>query len=157
MHPYLLILAFFSGGLLFVALGYGLSRVLQTQKPNPQKLAFYECGEEPSVGKGSRFNLRFFLPAVLFLLFEIEIVLVAPVVLARLHPAEGADPIGWNALIRWEVLLFLVVLFFAYALALGRGYLNWEKPEIKPPDFQGPVPDFAYEQYNLEQENARLM
>jgi len=155
MHAYLLLLSFFSGGFLFIGLGYGLSRLLQTQKPNPQKLAFYECGEEPSEGKGARFNFRYFLPAVLFLLFEIEIVLLAPVLLARFHPPEGNSPQGWEFLVRWELLVFALLLSAGYIFALSGGYLSWEKPEIEPPVFNGPVPDFAYEQYNLEQERAR--
>lgn len=154
MHPYLLLLSFFSGGFLFIAMGYGMSRLLQTQKPNPQKLTFYECGEEPSEGKGARFNFRYFLPAVLFLLFEIEIVLLAPVLLARFHPLEGTSPRVWEFLIRWELLVFALVLFAGYIFALSRGYLFWEKPEIETPVFNGPVPDFAYEQYNLEQERT---
>jgi NADH-quinone oxidoreductase subunit A len=152
MHPYLSLLSFFFGGLIFIGLGYGVSRLLQTQKPNPQKLAFYECGEEPSPGRGVRFNIRYFLPAVLFLLFEVEIVLMAPVLLARFHPAENGNAMDWQEMIRWESLAFAGLLGVGFVIALARGYFNWEKPEIKGPDFEGPLPDFAYEQYNLEQE-----
>jgi len=156
MHAYLLIISFATGGLLFIGLGYTVSRLLQVQKPNPQKLAFYECGEEPSLGKGARFNFRYFLPSVLFLLFEIEVVLLAPVLLARFHPAEGFNAHEWELLIRWELIVFAVILFLGYLFSLSAGYLNWEKPELKPPVFNGPVPDFAYEQYNLEQEKERV-
>jgi NADH-quinone oxidoreductase subunit A len=144
------LLVFFSGGFLFIGLGFGLSLLLQKQKPNAQKLSFYECGEEPGP-VGSRFNLRFFLPALVFVLMEVEIVLLAPVLLNR-SGLKGFSQQEGNLLIRTEALIFLIILGAGFMLALGKKYFEWEKPVVKHPVFHGPVPDFAYEQYNLDRE-----
>lgn len=144
---FLPILVFFCGGLLFIGLGFGVSILLQTRKPNPEKLSFYECGEEAGP-VGSRFNIRFFLPAVVFVLMEVEIVLLAPVLLNRFG-LSGLNKAESEALVRTEVLIFLLILGAGFLLALGRRFFDWDRPEKKIPDFQGPVPDFAYEQYNL--------
>lgn len=152
MHPYLPVLVFFLGGLAFVGIGFGVSKLLQKANPGEEKGTFYESGEEPAPGRGARFNIRYFLPAALFLLFEVEMVLLAPVLLSRKSPPEGQRPGDWEWLVRWEVLGFVILLLGGFLWALGSGYFQWDKPEIKAPDFNGPVPDFVYEQYNLDQE-----
>ena len=144
---YLPLLVFFAGGLVFVGLGFGLSWLLQTRKPNPEKLSFYECGEEAGP-LGSRFNLRFFLPAIVFLLMEVEIVLMAPVFLNRFDFSDAAG----KQIMKTELLLFILILAAGFLLALGKGFFEWQKPSQKAPAFQGPVPDFMYEQYNLYRE-----
>jgi NADH-quinone oxidoreductase subunit A len=147
---YLPVLVFFCGGFLFIGLGFGLSLLLQKQKPNPEKLSFYECGEEPGP-TGSRFNLRFFLPAMVFVLMEVELALLAPVLLNRFG-IEGIGQEESKGLLKTEVLIFLLILGAGFLLALGKKYFDWQRPETMVPSFQGPVPDFAYEQYNLDRE-----
>jgi NADH-quinone oxidoreductase subunit A len=149
---YILILAFFSGALVFVAVGFGLSRLLQSQKPNSQKISPYECGEESMPMEKTSFHFRYYLPAIIFLLFEVEIVVMAPVLLAQTEIPENFNQNGWQFLLKTESILFLVILVTGYALALSLKYLDWDKPEIKPIVFEGPIPDFAYEQFNIEQE-----
>jgi NADH-quinone oxidoreductase subunit A len=96
---YILILAFFSGALVFVAVGYGLSRLLQSQKPNSQKLSPYECGEDGVPMEKTSFQFRYYLPAILFLLFEVEIVLMAPVLLAQNEVPENFTLNNWHFLL----------------------------------------------------------
>jgi len=149
---YILVLAFFLGAVLFVAVGYGISRLLQNQKPNSQKLSPYECGEESTQMGKTSFHFRYYLPAIIFLLFAVEIVLIAPVLLAQNAIPESFTIKEWHFLLKSESLLFMLVLVTGYALALSLKYLDWDKPTIKPLIFEGPVPDFAYEQFNIEQE-----
>jgi NADH-quinone oxidoreductase subunit A len=152
MEPYFLpMFVFFCGGLLFIGLGFGFSLLLQTRKPNPEKLSFYECGEDAGP-TGSRFNLRFFLPALVFVLMEVEIVLLAPVLLNRFDRTLGKTAEESEGLLRMEVLIFLLILGAGFMLALGKRYFDWQRPEGKTLSFQGPVPDFAYEQYNLDRQ-----
>jgi NADH:ubiquinone oxidoreductase subunit 3 (subunit A) len=98
------------------------------------------------------FHFRYYLPAIIFLLFEVEIVVMAPVLLAQTEIPENFNQNGWQFLLKTESILFLVILVTGYALALSLKYLDWDKPEIKPIVFEGPIPDFAYEQFNIEQE-----
>jgi len=149
---YVLLLSFFVGGLLFVGIGYLLSRLLQTQKPNSQKLSSYECGEDGIPLRNTSFHFRYYLPAVIFLLFEVEIVLMAPVLLAQEAVPAFWSLSNWQFLLKCEALLFFVILATGYAFAASRKYLDWEKPVQKPIVFEVPIPDFAYEQYNIEQE-----
>lgn len=142
------LLVFFSGGILFIAIGFGISLLLQRRKPNSQKSTFYECGEDAGPA-GSQFNLRFGLAALVFVLMEVEIVLLAPVLLNRFEITAGGRAES-ESLLKTEILIFLVILGAGFMLALGKGFFDWERPLNKVPDFQGPVPDFAYEQYNLD-------
>lgn len=156
MSGYILLGAFFIGAFLFVGLGYLVSRLLQTQKPNDQKLAPYECGEE-SQGQGqSAFNFRFQLPALIFLLFEVEIVLLAPILLAQNQPVTGFNSSQWFFQIQLIAVVFVMILGLGYVLALSLGYLDWDKPELEPVIFEGPIPDWAYEQANLDFDRAQL-
>lgn len=145
---------FFLGGLLFTGFGLALSRLLQTRRPGLQKGMDYECGEEPAPGIPGRFNLRFLLPALIFLLFEMEVVVLAPLLLSKNMPPEGTGTGEWTHLLRMETLAFAAVLLAGLALALGLGYADWDRKEPQPPEYQGPVPDFAYEQFNIDQEKS---
>jgi len=149
---YILVLAFFCGALVFVAIGYGISRLLQSQKPNSQKLSPYECGEESILMEKTSFHFRYYLAAIIFLLFEVDIVLMAPVLLAQDAIPENFSAKEWHFLLKTESLLFVLILITAYALALSLKYFDWDKPQVKTVVFEGPVPDFAYEQFNIEQE-----
>ena len=69
---------FASVGFLFVLVSLLLGKVLRAHAPTPQKVATYECGE-PAVGPGSvQFDLRFYVVALLFLIFEVEVAFFFP-------------------------------------------------------------------------------
>jgi NADH:ubiquinone oxidoreductase subunit 3 (subunit A) len=103
---YLPLLVFFSGGILFIALGFGMSLLLQKRKPNAQKSTFYECGEDAGPA-GSQFNLRFGLAALVFVLMEVEIVLLAPVLLNRFEITAGSMAES-ESLLKTEILVSIV-------------------------------------------------
>ena len=153
---YLIIVAFFAGAILFVAFGYLASLLLQTKKPNIQKLSPYECGEEGEPMGKTSFHFRFYLPAIIFLLFEVEIVLFSPIFLAQDAFDSNWKSAEWMQLLKAESILFFVILATGYAFAISLKYFDWDKPELKPVSFEGPVPDFAYEQYNIEQERKNV-
>jgi NADH-quinone oxidoreductase subunit A len=115
------IFVFFVAGLLFVFLTMALVRIVAPRRPNREKNKTYECGEEP-VGSGwLNFNARFYLIAILFIIFDIEIVLVFPVVVRfRDHLLNG------NGLIAFiDLFLFASVLFLGLVYAWKNGYLEW--------------------------------
>lgn len=149
---YLSTLIFFSGGLAFIVIGLGVSYLLQKQKPNPEKLSFYECGEDAVITQ-SRFNLRYFLVALVFLLMEVELVLLAPFILNR-KGIPGMKAVQSESLMRTEMLIFLILLGAGFLLALGLKYFDWEKPARVMPQFDGPVPDAVYLSYRQAENKA---
>src|SRR3989337_3763440 len=77
----------FANVLVFTLLGLGLGllmmglgKLLRTDNPNPRKLATYECGELPTGGAWINFNIRFYLIALVFVIFDVEVAFIYPVV-----------------------------------------------------------------------------
>jgi NADH:ubiquinone oxidoreductase subunit 3 (subunit A) len=101
--------AFSGGGLL-------LSRVLSTKTRNAQKGEAYECGV-PTIGKSwTQFNVGYYLFALLFLIFDVELVFLYPW-------AVVVKEVGMPALI--EILIFIFILFLGFLYAHRKGALKW--------------------------------
>jgi len=115
------IFVFFAAGLLFVLLTMSLVRIVAPRRPNREKNKTYECGEEP-VGSGwLNFNARFYLIAILFIIFDVEIVLVFPVIVRfrdRLLSGNGLAAF-------MDIFVFAAVLFLGLIYAWKNGYLEW--------------------------------
>ncbi len=115
------IFLFFCAGLLFVFLNMALVKIVAPRRPGREKNATYECGEEP-VGSGwLNFNARFYLIAILFIIFDVEIVLVFPVI-SRFRDALLG---GSGVPVFVEIFLFAAVLFLGLVYAWKNGYLEW--------------------------------
>ena len=117
MREYLPVLLF-----LVVAIGFGagtiaLSTIIVPRRPNPVKDAPYECGVEPVGDARARFSVKFYLVAVLFILFDIEAVFLYPW-------AVAFRQLGLYGLI--EMALFIVVLLVGYLYVLKKRALDWE-------------------------------
>lgn len=105
-----------AGGML--GLSVALPRVLGTAKPTPVKAEPYECGVPPlAEGARGRFSVRFYLIAILFILFDIETVFLLPWAIAY-------KKLGVFAFI--EVLVFVGVLVVGYLYVWKRRALEWE-------------------------------
>jgi NADH-quinone oxidoreductase subunit A len=115
------IFVFFAAGLLFVFLNMALVRIVAPRRPNREKNSTYECGEEP-VGSGwLNFNARFYLIAILFIIFDVEIVLVFPVIV-RFRDAL----LKGNGIVAFmDIFVFAAVLFLGLIYAWKNGYLEW--------------------------------
>ena len=114
---YLPVLLFLGIAFVFAAAALGLPFLLAKQKPDAEKLSPYECGFEP-VGNGERpFGIRFYLVAILFLLFDIEVAFLFPW-------AVAFDAIG--SLGFWSMLVFLGVLTVGFVYEWRKGALYWE-------------------------------
>jgi NADH-quinone oxidoreductase subunit A len=106
----LLILAALFAGLSFVA-----SKLLAPKRPTPAKVGPYESGIVPET-KAGRFPVRFYLVAMIFIIFDIEIIFIYPwAVIYR-----GLGPFGL-----WEMLLFALAVFVSFIYLIGNGALNW--------------------------------
>lgn len=143
------ILLFLIAGALFVLVALLVSRLIRPHRPNPEKLATYESGEEPQGTALIQFNIRFYILALIFLLFEVEIIFLFPwsTILARedlMLQTDGA----WGVYAFVEMLIFIVILALGLAYAWVNGHLDWVKPDPKPTEFNSPVPKEIYEQFN---------
>jgi NADH-quinone oxidoreductase subunit A len=89
-------------------------------KRNATKEMPYECGVIPEAGQQPRFSVKFYLVAMLFILFDIEVVFMYPwAVIFRDFVAEH------GAVILWSMLSFVVILLFGYVYAIKKGALDW--------------------------------
>ncbi|MGH9277475.1 MAG: NADH-quinone oxidoreductase subunit A [Acidimicrobiales bacterium] len=107
----MLILAGLFAGLSFVA-----SKILAPKKPTLAKLAPYECGIVPDTEPADRFSVRFYLVAMIFIIFDIEIIFIYPwAVVFRQLGSFGL----------WEMLIFALAVFVSFVYLIGNGALNW--------------------------------
>lgn len=119
MNLYLPILVLGAIAAAFAIVSVGIALVIGPRRFNRAKLEAYECGIEPArqpTGM-ARFPVKFYLTAMLFIVFDIEIVFLYPW-------AVSFDQLGMFALV--EMLLFMATVFVAYAYVWRRGGLDWD-------------------------------
>ncbi|MFN0156819.1 MAG: NADH-quinone oxidoreductase subunit A [Bacteroidota bacterium] len=121
------VLIFLIVGVVFVAGGMITAWLLRPNRPYPSKLTTYECGEEPIGDTHVRFNIRFYVIALIFLIFDVEVVFMFPWALVF-------NELGWFAF--WEMIAFLAILFVGYAYVWRKGDLDWDRPAPKIPRYE---------------------
>jgi NADH-quinone oxidoreductase subunit A len=121
------ILLFFIIGVIFVGIGIFFAMLIRPSNPYKEKLSTYECGEEPIGLPWVKFNFRFYVIALVFLLFEVEVVFLFPwaIVFKKL---------GWFAFI--EMVVFVVILLVGLVYVWGKGDLSWDKPKPSIPNLK---------------------
>ncbi len=126
------VLVFFALAVLFVAGMLAFSSLLRPNNPEKAKLTTYECGEPPTGSAWLNFNIRFYIIALIFVIFEVEIAFMFPV--AAVYRDWVADGRGLFAFI--EITLFLAILFVGLIYVWVKGDLAWLKrvPTVQPPD-----------------------
>ena len=112
---------------LAVILGFAVSalvvaHLLGPGKRTPVKQMPYESGMDPIGDARQRFDVRFYLVAILFLVFDVELLFLYPWAASYL---DGAAPEGFGVVIFWEVLVFLATVVVAYVYAWRRGVFRW--------------------------------
>ncbi len=143
------VLLFIVGGVLFVLSALVVSFLVRPNRPNPEKLSTYESGEEPVSAAWSQFNMRFYIIALIFILFEVELVFLFPwaTIFARKEFIEVTNGSwGWFTMI--EMTIFILILALGLAYAWVNGFLDWVKPDPRPTEFKSPVPRRLYEELN---------
>lgn len=113
----LLLLATIALATVMVAMPPIVSKLLRTSKPSAEKLEPYECGMEPVGGARVRFSIKFYMVAMLFILFDIEAIFFYP--WAVVHRW-----LGWFGLI--EMGIFVAILLVGYIYIWKRGAFTWE-------------------------------
>jgi len=118
-----MVFMFLALGTAFVLIALGLGALIRPRRLVEQRRDTYECGESP-LGQGwYNFNPRFYMLALIFLIFDVEVVVTFPVIVVLRSWAERG--VGWPAFI--EILLFIVILVTGLVFLWGRGDLEWIK------------------------------
>jgi NADH-quinone oxidoreductase subunit A len=105
--------------------GITLSRLLGPRVPNADKSTIYECGERPIGVAWFNFNPRFYLVALVFVIFEVDIALTFPVVAVYRRWVEASPALAWIAFV--ELLVFTGILVVGLIWAWAHGDLEWVK------------------------------
>lgn len=116
MAQYLPVLALLILAGLFAALSFVASKLLAPRNPTVEKYAPYECGILPGREPPERFPVRFYLVAMLFVIFDIEIVFLYPWAIAN-------ERLGYAGLI--AVLIFSALVFESFVYLISKGALDW--------------------------------
>jgi NADH-quinone oxidoreductase subunit A len=112
-----------------VAAGFGASQLLVTQLIGPRKrtatkLMPYECGKDPVGGARDKFSIKFYTVAVIFLLFDIEVLFIIPFAVSfKSLIAAGPAVFGTVAFI--EIMVFIATLIVGYIYVWKKGTFDW--------------------------------
>ncbi|MFN8927224.1 MAG: NADH-quinone oxidoreductase subunit A [Rhodospirillales bacterium] len=117
VSEYLPILIFLGIALVVSGAAVGLSFVLAQQKPDSEKLSAYECGFEPFEDARRKFDVRFYLVAILFIIFDLEVAFLFPW-------AVALGDIGMFGF--WSMVVFLGILTIGFVYEWKKGALEWE-------------------------------
>jgi NADH-quinone oxidoreductase subunit A len=112
-----LLLLFLVGGLLTLVF-FSLTPLLGKKNPNPEKMTPYECGSESTGGRHVKLSVKFYLTAIIFVIFDVEAVFIYPW-------AIQFRSLGWVALL--TMFSFLATLALALVYCWKKGALEWEK------------------------------
>ncbi len=117
------VFAFILTAVMFVLIAVFAAKLIRPARPTKEKLTTYECGENPEGSPWVKFNIRFYVVALIFLIFDVEVVMLIP--WALVYKDSG-------------MLGFLVGAIFLILLGLGmvyewrKGDLEWVRPKIVP-------------------------
>ena len=117
------VLVFMVVGAAFVGVNLLIGSLLRPANPQARKLSTYECGEPSSGSAWVNFNIRFYIIALIFIIFEVEIAFVFPVATAFRSWVQG----GRGIFAFTEILLFVGILFIGLIYAWAKGDLEWVK------------------------------
>ena len=117
LHEYLPILIFLAIAVAIAGAAIGASLIVARQKPDPEKLSPYECGFDAFDDARRRFDVRFYLVSLLFIIFDLEVAFLFPW-------AISLKQIGMFGF--WSMVLFLFVLTVGFAYEWRKGALEWD-------------------------------
>lgn len=112
-----IVLLFLIIGAFFAITALSVGRFFRPHRPTEEKMTTYECGEETIFGNWGKFNIRFYLIALIFVLFEVEIIFLFP--WAKILTDTQLESIESN----WQIYAFIEGLLFIFILVIGLAYL----------------------------------
>ncbi len=116
MGQYLPVIALLALAVVFAGLSFTASKLLAPRSPNAAKSAPYECGIVPSQEPPDRFPVRFYLIAMIFIVFDIEIIFLYPY--AVVYRSLGAFGLV-------EMVVFAIAVFASFVFLIANGALDW--------------------------------
>ena len=142
-------LIFIIGAMVFVAGGLLTYMILRPYRPSEQKDTVYECGEDAIGDSWGNFNVRFYIIALIFLLFDVEIAFLFPwaTVFGNAQYIQETNGLwGWFSL--FEVFTFISILTLGLVYAWVKGYLDFETIKTTESNYKGSVPQKLYDDFN---------
>jgi NADH-quinone oxidoreductase subunit A len=124
LTSYLPIFVLFILGFLFAALSIVASKLLAPKRPTTAKEAPYECGIVPTYELPQRFPVRFYLVAMIFVIFDIEVIFLFPW-------AVVYNSLGTFGLV--EIIVFSLAVFFSFIYLIANGALDWGPIKVHRP------------------------
>jgi NADH-quinone oxidoreductase subunit A len=118
------ILIFMMLAAIFVVVVFIISKLLSPNRPTKEKYLTYECGEDPQGSPWVKFNIRFYVIALIFLIFDVEVVLLFPWALTYKEYGIYGFAVG---------LIFLLVLGLGMVYEWRKGDLEWARPQPNTP------------------------
>lgn len=121
LQEYFYIFSFLVLSTLLAIVLYGLSYILSPKNFYAEKLSAYECGFEPFDEARATFQIKFYLVAILFIIFDLEVVFLFPWAVAL------GDIIAKDMLLGfWSMIIFLIILTVGFIYEWRKGALEWE-------------------------------
>ena len=143
------ILLFIIAAIAFVIVILFIAKLIRPNRPNVEKLTTYESGEEQDGNANVRFNIRFYVIALIFILFDVELIFLFPwaTVFGNKRLIAETDGLwGWFSLA--EMFIFVGVLVIGLGYAWIKGHLDWVRPEAKITAYKSKVPNALYDKIN---------
>tara|TARA_Y100000817_G_C16656526_1_gene455264 strand:- start:94 stop:576 length:483 start_codon:yes stop_codon:yes gene_type:complete len=142
-------LLFILGGVGFLTITLLVSKILRPVRPNEEKQTTYESGEDPVKSAWGVFNVRFYVVALIFLLFETELVFLFPWATVFADKELMAETDGlWGTFSLIETFIFIGILLIGLIYVWANGMLDWAKPKPQSVDFKSKIPATAYDHIN---------
>lgn len=110
--------------ILFVVVALIAAKIIRPARPTHEKLLTYECGENVEGSPWVKFNIRFYVVALIFLIFDVEVVLLIPWALVYQDYGFAGFAVG---------AIFLILLGLGMAYEWRKGDLEWDRPKPIPP------------------------
>jgi NADH-quinone oxidoreductase subunit A len=121
-----------------VAAGFAVSQIMVSQlvgqrKSTRTKLMPYECGKDPVGSARERFSVKFYLIAMIFILFDIEVIFLVPWAVVF----RGMTAQGLGGLVYGEMMLFVALLLVGYAYVVKKGAFDWNERARRDAEAEG--------------------
>lgn len=142
-------------GVVLVLVTFFISRLLAPNKPTPEKLISYECGEDPEGNSWLQFNPRFYVIALVFLLFDVEMAFIFPWTTVFGQKSLIAADMRWGWFSLSEMFVFVGILILGLVYVWKKGDLEWIRPVPKQPKVDTAIPLSIYGRINNEKYHVK--